>query len=119
MFIASLGLRAFRTSLCRRFSAEETTRMKKALREFYRHVHPDILYQAPERVVEENQSSLKTLNNYLNSIEDNNGSKTLRLKFYTPEKTTNKNKKFLFFNVVLKPFKSNASQEEINVVKNK
>ena len=97
------------------FSKASQKKMKMALREFYRKVHPDVLYQAPERVIEENTQSLKSLNNYINALEDNEGAKSQKLRFYSPEKTTRKNKKYIFFELHLNPFKHNSDTTEIDV----
>ena len=43
-------------------------KQKNKLNEFFKHVHPDILGNAPERVREENTRSLKSLNSYLDCV---------------------------------------------------
>ncbi len=71
---------------------------RKQLKEFYKVIHPDVLLNAPKKVFEENDRSLKVLNNYLDNIRSNKGNRGLLLKFYAPEKEK-KNKKYFYFEI--------------------
>ena len=94
-------------NLQRFFSLEN----KKNLKEFYRAIHPDILQTAPKKVKEENTRSLKLLNNYLDTLENNKRTKNVFLKFYIPEKSNKKSKKFLFFETELESLNTENSEE--------
>lgn len=92
---------------------------KNFMKEFIKYVHPDILHQAPERVREENSRSMQILNSYLDQLKRNEGSNSVEVKFYTPEKTTRKNKKFFFFSVKLEAFKPKLEGEQMDTLKNR
>lgn len=94
-------------NLHRFFSLEN----KKNLKEFYRSIHPDILQTAPKKVKEENTRSLKLLNNYLDTLENNKRTKNINLKFYIPEKSNKKSKKYLFFETELESLNTENSEE--------
>lgn len=46
-------------------------------------------------------------------MDNNGGNKYLKLKFYTPEKTTRKNKKYFYFELNLHQFRSDMSREDL------
>jgi hypothetical protein len=83
---------------------------KANYKEFIKQVHPDVIFTAPEKVKEENLRSIKRLNTYIENLKKNAGVDDLLLKFYTPEKSTVKAKKFYYFEVKLGKFVPNAPQ---------
>lgn len=83
------------------FSNRQEKELKATVKDLYRNIHPDILQNAPERVRNENQRSLTILNNYITNMDNNGGNQYVKLKFYTPEKTTRKNKKYFYFELNL------------------
>ena len=89
------------------------------LRDFYKYVHPDILHNAPERVREENSRSMQLLNTYMNKLKKNEGSEGIEVKFYTPEKTTRKNKKYFFFKSRLEPFQGKLNESDLETTRQK
>lgn len=96
-----------------------TFKSKNFMKEFIKYVHPDILHQAPERVREENSRSMQILNSYLDQLKRNEGSNSVELKFYTPEKTTRKNKKFFFFSTKLEAFAPKLEGQQMDALKNR
>lgn len=58
-----------------------------------------MLARAPERVREENSRSLKNLNAYIDNLSQNQGTEAVQLKFYIAEKSNNKSKKYIFFDI--------------------
>ena len=89
------------------------------MREFYKTIHPDTLEQAPTRVREENLRSLKYLNDYMDRLKGNLGCEKLKLKFYAPEKTNEKSKKYLYFEVKLDGFEPNSEQDFLKLLEMK
>ena len=89
------------------------------MRDFYKYVHPDILHTAPERVREENSRSLQLLNGYMDKLKKNEGTPSIEVRFYTPEKTTRKNKRYFFFKAKLDPFPGQLSETELELFKKK
>lgn len=92
------------------------------MREFYRAIHPDLFEKAPAKVKEENERSLKQLNNYMDCLKKNQGSTSVLLKFYATNKDNAKAKKFLYFQVELPSFLANSAEDtlalnETNAVK--
>lgn len=100
-------------------SSASTFKSKNFMKEFIKYVHPDILHQAPERVREENSRSMQILNSYLDQLKRNEGSSSVELKFYTPEKTTRKNKKFFFFSAKLEAFAPKLEGQQLESLKNR
>lgn len=88
---------------------------KRSYKEFHKFIHPDLMQKAPLQVKEENQRSLKMLNDYLDNLKQNKGAKQIKLKFYAPEKQNEKSKKFLFFETKLDPVPPSLSEEMISV----
>lgn len=88
---------------------------RKAIKEFYKTIHPDLFEKAPSKVKEENERSLKQLNNYLDCLKKNHGSTSIPLKFYAANKTNNKSKKFLFFEVELPGFLPNSASDTLKL----
>lgn len=89
------------------------------MRNFFKYVHPDILHSAPERVREENSRSLQLLNGYLDKLKKNEGSPSVEVRFYTPEKTTRKNKRYFFFKARLDAFPGQLAEPELEKFKQK
>jgi hypothetical protein len=102
--------------LYRAFSDSATMMLnKRSLKEFYKAIHPDLLEKAPLKVKEENERSLKLLNDYLDRIKHNAGSPKLALKFYAPNKDNEKSKKFLYFEIDLDSFISNTDADYLKI----
>ena len=72
---------------------------KARYKDFIKQIHPDVIFTAPEKVREENLRSQKRLNTYLENLKKNSGTDHVLLKFYCPEKTTVKAKKYYYFEV--------------------
>ena len=89
---------------------------KRALKEFYRNVHPDIIQSAPKRVKEENLRSIQTLNDYLDRVKKNAGCGAVRLKFYAPEKDNLKSRRYYFFETSLDQFNANSDLEYLSLL---
>lgn len=104
--------------LTRTFAAEATPN-RSFVRDFYKYVHPDILHSAPERVREENSRSMQLLNGYLDKLKKNEGSPSVEVRFYTPEKTTRKNKRYFFFKARLDAFPGQLEVKDLEKLKNK
>ena len=103
----------------RLFSIDTSFKSKNVLKDFYKYVHPDILVGAPERVREENGRSMQVLNGYLDGIKKNEGSSGVDVRFYTPEKTNRKSKKFYFFKTHLESFPANLKETDIETLRKK
>lgn len=102
--------------LYRAFADTSTSMLnKRSLKEFYKAIHPDLLEKAPLKVKEENDRSLKLLNDYLDRIKHNSGSPKLSLKFYAPNKDNEKSKKFLYFEIDLDSFVPNADVDFLKI----
>lgn len=87
------------------------------MRDFYKYVHPDILHTAPERVREENSRSMQALNGFMDKLRKNEGSPAVEVRFYTPEKTSRKNKRYFFFKAKLDAFSGQLKDAELEQVK--
>lgn len=105
--------------LFRRFALESSFKSKNILRDFVKYVHPDILVGAPERVKEENGRSMQLLNAYLDSLKKNEGSAAVEVRFYTPEKTNKKSRKFFYFKTRLDAFASQLREEDLDAMRKK
>ena len=100
--------------LCKRFSeASSQISTKSRLTEFYKKIHPDVLYNAPEKIKEENLRSLKILNSYFDALSQNKGVPEYLLTFHAPEKDNKKAKKFYEFKISLDPLRSEAPTQVI------
>lgn len=115
VMIRFLGLRV--SQLARRFSDESPAKKKNFMKDFFKYVHPDILHTAPERVREENSRSMQTLNGYMDKVRKNEGSTSVEVRFYTPEKTTRKNKRYFFFKAKLDAFPGQLKDAELELVR--
>jgi hypothetical protein len=100
------------SKVLRAFAQESSFKAKNFMKDFYKYVHPDILHNAPERVREENSRSMQILNAYLDKLKKNEGSSFVEVKFYTPEKTNRKNKKYYFFKTRLEAFQGQLSESD-------
>jgi hypothetical protein len=105
--------------LTRHFSTANSFKSRSFIKDFYKYVHPDILHGAPERVKEENGRSMQILNSYLDKLKKNEGCETVEVKFYTPEKTNRKNKKYFFFKARLDSFSSNLNDPDLESLRKK
>lgn len=105
--------------LFRRFALESSFKSKSILKDFVKYVHPDILVGAPERVKEENGRSMQLLNAYLDSMKKNEGSTAVEVRFYTPEKSNKKSKKFFYFKARLDAFASQLKEEDLESMRKK
>jgi hypothetical protein len=106
----------FSKFLHRAFSDTATSVLnKRSLKEFYKAIHPDLLEKAPLKVKEENDRSLKMLNDYLDRVKQNAGSPRLGLKFYAPNKDNEKSKKFLYFEIDLDSFTPNSDPDFLKI----
>lgn len=115
----SLLRRKLTAQPCRWFATEAAAKSRSFMRDFYKYVHPDILHSAPERVREENSRSLQLLNGYLDKLKKNEGSPSVEVRFYTPEKTTRKNKRYFFFKARLDAFSGQLGQSDLEKFKAK
>ena len=89
---------------------------KRAIKEFYRNVHPDTIQTAPKRVKEENLRSLSMLNDYIDKIRKNEGSTSIKVKFYAPEKDNKKSKRYYYFEAQLDNFSPNSDPEFVELL---
>lgn len=89
---------------------------KRAIKEFYKNVHPDTIQTAPKRVKEENMRSLSILNDYLDKIKKNEGSTPVKVRFYAPEKDNSKSKRYYFFETQLDGFTPNSASDVVDLL---
>lgn len=88
---------------------------RRAMKDFYKAIHPDLFERAPGKVKEENERSLKQLNNYMDCLKRNSGSTSVILKFYAANKDNVKSKKFLYFQVELPAFLPNSEEDSLKL----
>lgn len=89
---------------------------KRAMKEFYKNVHPDTIQTAPKRVKEENLRSLSVLNDYIDKVRKNEGSPSLKVRFYAPEKDNSKSKRYYYFEAYLDSFSPNSDPEFVDIL---
>lgn len=92
----------FSTFLRTAFSTKSYTssfKIRSRLSEFFKHVHPDQLNQAPPKIKDENLRSLTNFNSYIDAINQGKPIEGKLLKFYLSEKTNLKSKKFFSFSI--------------------
>ena len=82
-------------------SYASTFKIRARLTDFFKHVHPDQLHQAPNRIKEENLRSLTNFNAYIDAINQRKPIEGKQLKFFLSEKTNLKSKKFYSFVIEL------------------
>ncbi|EAS01049.2 hypothetical protein TTHERM_00316020 (macronuclear) [Tetrahymena thermophila SB210] len=97
------------------FSLSSSFKSRSKLGEFYKNVHPDVLGNAPEKIKEENGRSLRQLNQYLDSLSQNQGAQQQKLVFYVPDKVNKKAKKYLQIEVRLNDLNPNVTQETLQL----
>mmetsp|Transcript_34378 Transcript_34378/g.60256 ORF Transcript_34378/g.60256 Transcript_34378/m.60256 type:complete len:128 (-) Transcript_34378:2469-2852(-) len=77
---------------------------KAVLNDFFKFTHPDTLGAAPIKIKSANTAAIRTINSYIDALQQGNPVPSQSFKFFTPA-----GKDFVPHNVTLKPLKTGAT----------
>lgn len=78
---------------------------KAALKEFFKHTHPDTLSSAPRKIKAANTTAIRTINSYIDALQQGSATQTQSFSFFTPSGGD-----YISHHVSLRPSAAGASQ---------